>query len=107
MQITESDIDDLIGIAVCWISVDSEKQQMLAALDRLAELESAVAFKGFDELPSVDEIIADRKNGVEKRIELKCSDGSIIYNISVTLHNADFYVSSGLTGWRYSVGDLS
>lgn len=70
---------------------------------RLAILEPAVAFRGFDELP---ERKLNRFGRSDVHIDLIDVDGTVYYN---HLHESlvSEYIEHGYTGWRYPVGDLS
>lgn len=80
-------------------------QRIYPALDRLAKLEAAVAFKGFDEVPEAGsgvEVI-----DIEGVIYLFGFDGDKYESDFGEPKKACEMKETGHVGWRYPVGDLS
>ncbi len=93
--------------------VDDESPKIIAALDRLGELEArnevleaAVAFKGFDEVPKTNSVIEGRHvNGciIEGSFEGDVFEFDHGWKVLTSLEMKE----AGFIGWRYPVGDLS
>lgn len=116
-RITNKEIAKLKDGLENWMST-SGHNRLTAALDRLAELETAVAWHGFDELPHATVIIELRKDrkttldNISVMRDIRWSSSSqefefplkVIANPRISINDV---ISRGFTGWRYPVGDLS